>query len=133
MSNFSLGELAIKLGFIDNDSYKKILQFQIANNSTFISSVKALKMLASEQVDNIISRQFSNNMLFGEALIKKNILTHEELEEYLKDFRKEQSVIEFKIINTIFRFRDTLCLFIMFSLPIFNIKQFRKITVNPFD
>jgi CheY-specific phosphatase CheX len=100
-TNSSLGILAVKLGFLSKEAHEKIQQYQIRNNVTFIEASKQMKLLDHEKLEHLISRQVSNNILLGEALVRKSILSQEQVDEHFRHFRTEQSSLELEILSSI--------------------------------
>jgi len=120
--NFSFGEVALKTGLINTKQYENILKNQLSRNISFVDSAIELEYITLAQKDEVFRKEISNNLLFGEVLVFKKFLTQDAVDDYYKEFRSFQNIIEFKILDQIQRceFHDTVDVIIQSALNLFQ-------------
>ena len=91
-NNLSLGELAVRDGFIRIEDANTINDKQRSLDKRFGEVATSLKLLTAIQVETLLRTQKKEKIFFGEALILKSFMSKEVLDIELIRFTEQQSI-----------------------------------------
>ena len=90
--NLSLGELAVREGFITAKEADTINDRQRSLDKRFGEVAISLELLDDPQIDELLTIQKREKIFFGEILILKNFMSQDQLDAELAHFESEQKL-----------------------------------------
>lgn len=99
--NPSLGQLAVKQGYIDNDAANKINLEQQRTDQRFGDLAISLGYMDNTQVDELFNVQQSTRKFFGEILVEQGFIDHATLEAELSEHKALKQQAELELDNAI--------------------------------
>ena len=91
-NNLSLGELAVRDGFINTEEANIINDKQRSLDKRFGEIAVSLELLTDIQVEKLLQIQKKEKIFFGETLILKNFMSKETLDIELARFAEQQNI-----------------------------------------
>lgn len=85
-NNLPLGELALKESLLSLDDIIVVKSFQKIHNKKFGESALELKLLKPLELELLLKKQNEQNLMLGEILVLKNILSQEKLNDSFEQF-----------------------------------------------
>lgn len=99
--NPSLGQLAVKQGYIDNDAANKINLEQQRTDQRFGDLAISLGYMDNTQVDELFNVQQSTRKFFGEILVEQGFIDQATLEAELAEHKALKQQAELELDNAI--------------------------------
>ncbi len=87
--NMPLSVFALENGFISLEDFKKILRLQKEKALRFKDAAAELQILDEESIEEISQKQKASITPIGSLLIKRGLITSEELDSELKTMQEE--------------------------------------------
>lgn len=89
--NLKLGEMAVSLGYITQTDIERAHDAQMSKDMKLGGLLVEMGFLTLNQLNDVITRQKNTHLYIGEALVQIGALTNDKLQQYLLDFRADQS------------------------------------------
>lgn len=90
-TNLKLGEMAVSVGYITQADIELAHNAQMSRDMKLGDLLVEMGLLTLNQLNDVITRQKNTHLYIGEALVQVGALTTEELQQYLLEFKADQS------------------------------------------
>ncbi|NMM61828.1 chemotaxis protein CheX [Clostridium sp. P21] len=89
-----LGELAVNSGFMTDDNVNEVNNMQYKINKKFGELSIEMSLLNEEQLELLLFKQESKDMLVRQAILDKNYMTLSQFEEALSNYKMSYSITD---------------------------------------
>ncbi|MBI5483191.1 MAG: chemotaxis protein CheX [Deltaproteobacteria bacterium] len=90
-TNLKLGEMAVSVGYITQSDIELAHNAQMSKDMKLGDLLVEMGLLTLNQLNDVITRQKNTHLYIGEALVQVGALTTEGLQQYLQEFKADQS------------------------------------------
>jgi CheY-specific phosphatase CheX len=89
--NLKFGEMAISMGYVTQTDIERAHNAQMSKDLKLGDLLIEMGLLTSDQMNEVFTRQKNTHLYIGEALVQVGALDNDKLQQYLDEFKADQS------------------------------------------